>query len=71
MNTTKYIDDLLATLYGMDRFYNCETYQDLVGHLIMGIAPHTRVRFCPVSSALLTSKDTMDTLTSMRQKKEL
>ena len=41
VNTTKYIDDLLVTLYGMDRFYNCETYNDLVGHLIMGIAPHT------------------------------
>ena len=25
----------------MDRYYNCETYEDLVGHLIMGIAPHT------------------------------
>lgn len=41
VNTTKYLDDLLVILYGMDRFYNCETYQDLVGHLIMGIAPHT------------------------------
>ena len=41
VDTTKYIDDLLVTLYGMDRFYKCETYQDLVGHLIMGIAPHT------------------------------
>ena len=41
VNTTKYVDDLLITLYGMERFYNCETYQDLVGHLIMGIAPHT------------------------------
>ena len=40
-NTTKYIDDLLVTLYGMDRFYGCETPEDLVGHLIMGIAPHT------------------------------
>ena len=40
-NTTKYLDDLLVTLYGMDRFYNCETPDDLVGHLIMGIAPHT------------------------------
>ena len=40
-NTTKYIDDLLVTLYDMDRYYNCETYEDLVGHLIMGIAPHT------------------------------
>jgi len=41
VNTTKYVDDLLVTLYEMDRFYNCENYQDLVGHLIMGIAPHT------------------------------
>jgi len=40
-NTTRYLDDLLVTLYGMDRFYNCETKEDLVGHLIMGIAPHT------------------------------
>lgn len=40
-NTTKYIDDLLVTLYGMDRFYNCDSWEDLVGHLIMGIAPHT------------------------------
>ena len=40
-NTTKYLDDLLVTLYGMDRYYNCETPEDLVGHLIMGIAPHT------------------------------
>jgi len=40
-NTTRYLDDLLVTLYSMDRFYNCETPEDLVGHLIMGIAPHT------------------------------
>ena len=41
VNTTKYLDDLLVTLYQMDRFYNCERKEDLVGHLIMGIAPHT------------------------------
>lgn len=39
--TTKYVDDLLQTLYGMDPFYKCEKPEDLVGHLIMGIAPHT------------------------------
>ena len=26
VNTTKYVDDLLITLYGMERFYK-ETYQ--------------------------------------------
>ena len=40
-NTTRFVDDMLVTLYGMEPFYNCESYQDLVGHLIMGIAPHT------------------------------
>lgn len=40
-NTTRFVDDLLVTLYGMQPFYNCESYKDLVGHLIMGIAPHT------------------------------
>jgi DNA polymerase II large subunit len=40
-NTTKFIDDLLVTLYDMKPFYNCKTHDDLVGHLIMGIAPHT------------------------------
>ena len=40
-NTTRFVDDMLVTLYGMEPFYNCESYHDLVGHLIMGIAPHT------------------------------
>ncbi len=41
LNTTKFVDDMLMSLYGMDSFYNCEKIEDLVGHLIMGIAPHT------------------------------
>ncbi len=41
LNTTKFVDDMLIALYGMDSFYNCEKINDLVGHLIMGIAPHT------------------------------
>jgi DNA polymerase II large subunit len=41
LNTTKFVDELLITLYDMDSFYNCEKIEDLVGHLIMGIAPHT------------------------------
>lgn len=36
-----FVDDLLDKFYGMDRFYNLKTYKDLVGHLVVGLAPHT------------------------------
>ena len=39
--TANYMDDLLENLYGMEPHYNCETINDLIGHYIMGIAPHT------------------------------
>ncbi len=38
-----FIDDLLERLYGLDRYYNAKTHEDLVGHLIVGLAPHTSV----------------------------
>ena len=41
LRTTHFIDELLVKVYGMDPFYNCKTVEDLFGHLIMGIAPHT------------------------------
>ena len=41
LNTANYIDDLLSTLYEVKPFYRCDTKEDLIGHLIMGIAPHT------------------------------
>jgi len=41
LNTANYIDDLLSTLYEVEPFYRCVTKEDLVGHLLMGIAPHT------------------------------
>ncbi len=36
-----FIDDLLKTLYGVKPFYNLKSKQDLVGHLIISLAPHT------------------------------
>lgn len=39
--TTKYIDELLEKLYGLDSFYKLESKDDLAGHLIIGLAPHT------------------------------
>lgn len=41
LRVSKYVDDLLVKYYGMEPFYNCNTIQDLVGHLVIGLAPHT------------------------------
>ena len=38
---TQYLDELLEKLYDQDPFYNCKNISDLIGHLGMGIAPHT------------------------------
>ncbi len=35
-----FIDDLLDGLYGVERFYNLKKKDDLVGHLIISLAPH-------------------------------
>jgi len=41
MNTTRFIDELLDRFYGQDPFYRVERKEDLVGHLVVGLAPHT------------------------------
>ncbi|MFW5935888.1 MAG: DNA polymerase II large subunit, partial [Candidatus Hadarchaeota archaeon] len=41
LNAANFIDDLLEKYYGMERFYNAEKEEDLIGHLVIGLAPHT------------------------------
>ncbi|MDO5844719.1 MAG: DNA polymerase II large subunit [Methanocorpusculum sp.] len=41
MRVAKYIDELLVKVYKKEPFYNIEKQEDLVGQLIMGLAPHT------------------------------
>ena len=36
-----FIDDLLEKYYQLPRFYNAKTKEDLIGQLIIGLAPHT------------------------------
>ena len=36
-----FLDDLLEKLYGLPRFYNLKVRSDLVGHLVVGLSPHT------------------------------
>ena len=38
-----YVDDLLSKFYNKERFYNVQSIDDLVGHLVAGLAPHTSV----------------------------
>lgn len=38
-----FLDDLLADFYGRERYYHVRSVNDLVGHLIVGLAPHTSV----------------------------
>ena len=41
IQVSKFVDDLLAKFYGLERFYKCRKPQDLTGHLVVGLAPHT------------------------------
>lgn len=38
---SKFIDDCLKHLYGLNNFYNLKNKEDLVGHLVIALAPHT------------------------------
>ncbi|MAG52884.1 MAG: DNA polymerase II large subunit, partial [Nanoarchaeota archaeon] len=38
---SKFIDSLLERFYGLDNYYSLEKKEDLVGHLILGMSPHT------------------------------
>ena len=38
-----FVDDLLSKAYGLSHYYNVKGKEDLVGHLIVGLAPHTCV----------------------------
>jgi DNA polymerase II large subunit len=40
---TKFLDDLLEKVYGLDPYYRVKSVDDLVGHIILGLAPHTSV----------------------------
>ena len=43
VNACKYIDLLLQKFYNSDSFYKVQNIDDLLGHLIIGLAPHTSV----------------------------
>jgi len=43
VNAARYIDEELVKLYDLEPFYELSSLDGLVGHLIVGLAPHTSV----------------------------
>jgi DNA polymerase II large subunit len=43
VRVSKFLDELLQSFYGLQPFYRVRTPQDLVGHLVVGLSPHTSV----------------------------
>ncbi len=41
LQIANFIDSLLVRLYNMKPFYNASSKNDLIGHLVLGLAPHT------------------------------
>ncbi|MCK4435769.1 DNA polymerase II large subunit, partial [Candidatus Bathyarchaeota archaeon] len=43
VRVARFIDHLLKRVYGLPRYYNINQIEDLLGHLVIGLAPHTSV----------------------------
>ena len=43
LRVAQFVDDELETVYGLPRFYNVKTVDDLRGKVVVGLAPHTSV----------------------------
>lgn len=41
IKTAQFIDELLEKFYGLKPYYNVNKREDLLGHLVVGLAPHT------------------------------
>jgi len=43
VHVANFLDDLLEKVYGLSPYYNVQRVEDLVGHVVVGLAPHTSV----------------------------
>jgi DNA polymerase II large subunit len=41
LKVTSFLDDLLERFYGLSRYYRASSKEDLLGQLVLGLAPHT------------------------------
>lgn len=40
VRVARFIDDELEHIYGLEKFYSAKNRQELIGHLVLGLAPH-------------------------------
>ncbi len=40
LRVAQFIDELLVKFYGLESYYNLQKEEDLIGHLVIGLAPH-------------------------------
>ena len=43
LRASKFIDELLQKFYGLPPYYRAQRKEDLLGHLVVGLSPHTSV----------------------------
>jgi DNA polymerase II large subunit len=43
LKVAQFVDEELTNFYGLEAFYKTRSIDDLIGHLIVGLAPHTSV----------------------------
>lgn len=43
LKVSKFVDELLQKFYGLPPYYRAERKEDLLGHLVLGLSPHTSV----------------------------
>jgi DNA polymerase II large subunit len=41
VKVSHFVDELLEKFYKQKKFYNAKTKEDLIGHMVIGLAPHT------------------------------
>jgi len=41
LKVANFIDEMLEKFYGMKPFYNASSPEDLIGHIVVGLSPHT------------------------------
>lgn len=41
LRVANFIDEMLVKLYGLERYYNLNQKEDLIGHLVVAMSPHT------------------------------
>jgi DNA polymerase II large subunit len=41
LRVSKFNDEMLERLYGLEKFYNAKSINDMIGHLVITLSPHT------------------------------